>query len=225
MGTVDTSQLHQEILDAPLIVVALSHISSAGTNVTVYFKASLDSGSEAALDAVVAAHVPVPTPAEMLKLDAPYDISGRPIVATGHKVVDESFRRKGYRFDALPGTVTFFDVEVSHQIYLQSGDVRIMPNRAQRGDYIDFSVVDKNDVMGYFAMFGLTVGVDVLELKKFVSDEHVIWWDSGGQVLKVEPGTVSLLVPGLFLRCVYHSIEVQGREAVPVLLGYNWFEV
>lgn len=32
------------------------------------------------------------------------------------------------------------------------------------------SIVDKDDVLGLFSTYGLTVGVDVLELKEFVED-------------------------------------------------------
>ena len=225
MASVNTAQLYQEILDAPLVVVAASHLETAGTSVTVHFKAELDIGSEIALDAVVAAHVPRPEVSEAIRIDAPYDISGRPIFATGHKVVAESFRRKGYMFDASPGTVTFFDVAIDTQIYLQGGAARVSPNKALRGDKMEFSIVDKNDVMGFFVFYGMTPGVDVLELKKFVTDEFIMWWGNEGQTVTVEPGTVSLLVPGLFLRCAYHAVEVAGRESVPVILNYNWFEV
>lgn len=77
----------------------------------------------------------------------------------------------------------------------------------EEGDYVEFCVVDKDDVLGYFAGLGLTPGVDVLELAKYVRKRPVVNNERG----IVSPNKASNLVQGLYLRTIY----VAANAGVP----------
>jgi hypothetical protein len=83
-------------------------------------------------------------------------------------------------------------------------------DRVTDGDYIEFSIMDKSDVLGLFQSLGLTLGVDVLELGKFVQKEYL----SNGQSEMMPFDQAKRLVQGLFLRSIYNSIGTTGDAPV-----------
>ena len=68
-------------------------------------------------------------------------------------------------------------------------------------DILEFSVIDKDDVLGLFSQYGLTVGTDVLELAKFIRTHSVV----GGTLVHFIPGQRKILPQGLYLRTSYTS--------------------
>lgn len=68
-------------------------------------------------------------------------------------------------------------------------------------DIIEFSIVDKDNILGVFGLYGLVVGQDVLELKKFIRTHSII----GGQIVSFEAGQSKKLPAGLYLRISYTS--------------------
>ena len=215
------STLDKEIADSAIPIKSQGS-SMVGDILEIEFAQALDPADKLLLDAVVWNHDPtVIEEIQLVRLDTDYDPSGRPIVSQGHRFVTESFRNRGYYFEAEDGVTSFFDVEITTQILLSSGMVKINGIDAAKYDKMDFSIVDINGVMGLHGLYGLTPGVDVIELKSFVKDISIPWWERS-YTFSVEPGTVSQLVPGLFLRFAYHS---NGDKRVPVILNYQWFEV
>ena len=100
-----------------------------------------------------------------------------------------------------------FDTRISEDLVGRDGCVEIVggqyyikdPSVIDERDIVEFSVVDKDDVLGLFQYYGLTVGTDVLELAKFVRTHSVI----GGTLVKIEPGQAKILPLGLYLRVSY----------------------
>lgn len=137
-----------------------------------------------------------------------------------HKQVDESYLKRGYKWNIIAGQTTFFDVQVaSAMIYLSGGDFAVCGVIAE-GDYAEMSIVDKDDVLGLFALYGLTVGVDVIELKKYVKTYYFLPGDDGNRI-NIEPGTVAEVYYGLYMRASYTSV---GVDDLKMFTWYDWFE-
>jgi hypothetical protein len=193
------------------IVPALLSITTTGDDCAITYMDALSPTEEATLDNVVATHSGEPLP------NGNFDADGNPVVAPTFLFVSERARLAGNLWTATAGQVAIFDVEVTTQLLVQGGQFWV--KGAAEGDYADFSVVDKNDVLGLFATYGLTVGVDVIELAKYVDHypvpDQAFWKD------EIIMPTVAPVKTGLFLRCVYHS---QGVADVKMGLLYRWYE-
>lgn len=107
---------------------------------------------------------------------------------------------------ANAGETTFFDIEITTEIKLESGGYKII-NIEDIGtdDYIEFSIIDKNDIYspGLFSQIGLTIGEDILEIHKFVRTEFIDTenWTN----FEVNSARVFTVKQGLFLRIAYNS--------------------
>jgi hypothetical protein len=156
----------------------------------------------------------------------PVDANGIPKQAPAHKLVDETYRNVGYKFTITASQTNFFDISVPGAIiYLAGGTFAIKAaNPAadiHEDDYAEFSVIDKDDVLGLFATYGLTVGVDVLELKKYVKTHYFLPNDNELR-MHIEPSTLAQVLPGLYMRAAYHS---HGNQDMDFYCWYDWFEV
>ena len=127
---------------------------------------------------------------------------------------------EGKLYTATAGAMNFFDEEVTVEKQLRGGWYEIMNDKAQVGDYVEQSVVDKNDVLGLFSVFGLTVGQDVLELKKYVKTEYVNPTTAGQRQVFGASSTFTLTV-GLFLRVAYNSTGAEDVELKVTTLAYE----
>lgn len=111
---------------------------------------------------------------------------------------------KGYKYTALPNTLNIFDEVVTTELKVEAGWYEVLDANSNIGDYIDFSVVDKDDVLGLFSGLGLTVGVDVLEVGNLVRTEYINPRNTGRTEFRVQqPATV---LPGLYFRIKYNNI-------------------
>ena len=81
-------------------------------------------------------------------------------------------------------------------------------------------MVDKDDVLGLFSTYGLTAGVDVLELTKFA--ETIYLKPGGCDFAKFDTDDVSYVVAGLYLRTKIHTTS---ETEVVMGVTYKWFEV
>jgi len=156
----------------------------------------------------------------------PVDANGIPKQAPAHKLVDETYRNVGYKFQIIAGQMNCFDISVPGAIiYLAGGTFALKAGNPgsdiHEDDYAEFSVVDKDDVLGLFATYGLTVGVDVLELKKYVKTHYFLEDDSGHR-MHIEPSTLAQVLPGLYMRACYMS---HGNQDMDFYCWYDWFEV
>ena len=142
----------------------------------------------------------------------------RPVDKTSpYAFADESTVFQGYNYTAQPGALNIFDEQVNNNtVYIQGGKFWVKsPNL---GDYAEMSVVDKDNVLGLFSQYGLTEGVDVLEISKWVRNLRIPPWDWECEMMAK---TVGELTPGLYLRIAYQNVGVD-----PVDFGgfYLWYE-
>lgn len=118
---------------------------------------------------------------------------------------------KGYFYTPTPkasegddAVYSMFDELITDELLLRGGWYTILEDQANVGDFIEFSIVDKDDALGMFAGLGLTVGQDILELAKFVRTEYVS--ASTGDVGVDHDFTTRggfRLVPGVYMRTTY----------------------
>ena len=135
----------------------------------------------------------------------------------GYKIVAPTFEDtqglttiwKGHLYVAQPSSLNIYDEVVTTQLKLRGGWYKVLCNSSNIGDYIEFAIVDKDNVLGLFAYFGLTVGVDVLELKKFVRTEYVNPLCKDRQ--DFQSGGASEVMAGLYFRTYYYNT---GTSAV-----------
>jgi hypothetical protein len=135
----------------------------------------------------------------------PKTTDGAPITAT---TFEDTFGLApgwaGYKYTATAGATNIYDEEVTVEKRLRGGWYEIMDSNAEVGDYVEFSVVDKDDVLGLFTLLGLEVGVDVLELRKYVKKDYVNPLAAGTRQAFVG-NSAFLVVEGLYLRSTYVS--------------------
>lgn len=122
---------------------------------------------------------------------------------------------------ATAGATSIFDVLISSERRLRGGWYELLvADEAVLGDYVEFSVVDKDDTLGYFAYYGLTLGVDVLELKKYVFTEYVNP-NRVGVRQEFTTGGVFRVVPGIYFRTTYVSTGANPVNFKTVTYAYE----
>jgi len=128
---------------------------------------------------------------------------------------------EGHLYTATAGQTNIFDEEITTEKQIRGGWYELMdsPAKAVIGDYIEFSVVDKNDVLGLFSTYGLTVGEDVLELKKYVKKEYVNPKHNERELFVAKSTWV--VFAGLFLRTIYESTGTEDVQLKVVTLAYE----
>ena len=137
---------------------------------------------------------------------------GNPITApTIESVMGLYPKKKMYSSAVSTPGINIFDNVVTTQRRIVGGEYWIDTNQTNNVhdlDNIEFSVVDKNDVLGLFPLYGLTVGSDILELCKFILTDYVKKGNASNgfhtQLYAGVKGT-NLVYPGLFLRVTYDS--------------------
>lgn len=127
---------------------------------------------------------------------------------------------KGYKYTAIAGAQSFFDEQVTQELKLRGGWYALLDSNAAVGDYVEFSIIDKDDVLGYFQYYGLTVGQDILELSKFVRTDYVNPTSFGRQ--EFAAASASDVVAGLYLRTTYKSV---GSSNVTFKIVIRYLEV
>jgi len=134
----------------------------------------------------------------------------------------------GVSWTTPAGTQSFNDIVVVNQIHIQGGEGWVVG--ANKGDYTEFSIVDKDNVTGMFdgtnsngmnqglTNLGLSVGTDILELNKYVKKKE---FRNGDQEFKVEFESKADVYPGLYLRASYVST---GTTDIDCAVTYKWYE-
>lgn len=210
----DAGTLETEVLDSS-IVTALDGIEVDDENVVFSFKAALSSADEATLDTIVGAHNGV----ALTGPDPALDPNGRLIVTNSFGYTDGlNIQWQGYKYKALDNAVNIFDEPVTTELRLRRGSYEMMSSpadsssvQARLGDKIEFSVVDKDDVLGLFSTYDLTVGTDVLELNRYVVDEWIV--PLHGDRVDFSSDAAFAVVPGLYFRTTYTAIESDVNSA------------
>jgi len=128
---------------------------------------------------------------------------------------------KGHKYSATAGQINIFDELVTAEKQLRGGWYELLDATATAvvNDYIEFAVVDKDDVLGLFATYGLTVGTDVLELKKYVKTEYINPQLLGRQMFLAN--STFVIISGLYLRTIYESTGGDNVAFKVVTLAYE----
>lgn len=223
---VDAAVLANEV-SASAVKVALDRVDTLNDSCSVYFKADLDAADESTLDAVVAAHTGEPViGAPRLTLArpdgqiVPFSPEGVPILApTFEETHGLQPQWKGNVYTATAGATSIFDELVDTEKQIRGGWYEIFSGPPVVNDYIEFAVVDKDDVLGLFATYGLTVGEDVLELQKYVAREYVNPNATGREYFMAN--SVWPLIAGLYMRSIYVSTGADDVIWKVVTLAYE----
>lgn len=171
--------------------------------------------TDGAIDTVSASNTPSIVPANQrytpegypkYALAAPADTEGIPVVATAPYSATRQFYEKGNAdapFIAAPDSTNIFDtvidatmVGADNFVQLFAGEYWCDAN-VQSGDYLEFSVIDKDGVLGY-APPGT-----VVELAKYVKKRPAKANATGAIV----PGQATKLYIGLYLRAIYFCVS------------------
>lgn len=181
-------------------------VSISGRNLVFESQTDLTKEEYQSLGALVSAYVvAVKPPVGMVNSD------GRPIQApTFEDILGMDMKWKGHKYNAQPGMMNCFDVLVTTELRLRGGWYEVInSDDVADGDYVEFSVVDKDDTLGLFAQYGMQVGTHFLELKKYVEKEYVNPNAFGRQVFQAR--SAFPILQGLYFRACYHSV---GTEKV-----------
>jgi hypothetical protein len=170
-GKVVLSRLDMEIRDSN-VTIALDGISVAGDVLTITFKDVLPAEDQTELDDVVATHDGTP----LDSIEPAIDEKGNQVVVLdGGKtqigmqsvqVLDtpdiSSDLIKSYQVTVPPQTTEILDIFVGDDLtgpigkcYLAGGEYRCRTAAAE-GSALHFSIVDRNDVLGYFVYYGMS---------------------------------------------------------------------
>lgn len=148
----------------------------------------------------------------------PRTAEGEPIVSPTSVYSPDEGVVEGIKHVATLDSQNIWDTLLENPIYLQGGSFWI--RNATVGDYGELAVVDKDDVLGLFALYGLEEG-DVLELRKHVRTFH---FPTGGFQDKVEFQSKSYIPAGLYLREIYVSTATTGDQPI-MAVQYKFYEV
>lgn len=148
------------------------------------------------------------------------DVSGNPISApTFEDTIGLAPQWEGRFYTATAGATNIFDELVTVEKKLRGGWYELLDSNAVLNDYVEFAVVDKDDTLGLFSGLGLTVGEDVLELRKYVRTEYVNPSVSGRQ--HFVGNSVFTVVEGLYIRSIYESTGDNNVKFKVVILSYE----
>jgi len=128
---------------------------------------------------------------------------------------------RGHLYTTTPEAISIFDEKITtgHTLLRGGWYELLVPGEAVLGDYLELAIVDKDDVLGYFGAYGLTVGQDVLELKKYVHNEYMCPSVAG---VRREFGAngVFQVMAGLYIRTLYTSVGTVPVHLKTVVLTY-----
>jgi hypothetical protein len=109
---------------------------------------------------------------------------------------------EGEYHEAVAGAINIFDTVVTTEKRLRGGWYELLCDDAAVEDYVEFSVVDKDDVLGLFELLGIPEG-GFLELRKYVKKDYV---NPANRTRQAFIGNSAFLVcAGLYLRSTYVS--------------------
>ncbi len=147
------------------------------------------------------------------------DVPNHFVTSPTHAHIEENAKFKGFIITAEGvATDTIHDHLITNEIYIHGG--WFWSDGGVKDDYAELSVVDKDDVLGLFDSYGLTVGEDVLELAKYVETQYLK--PGGMEMTHLETPTIANVASGLYMRTKIHTTSL---TEVNVGVTYLWFEV
>jgi len=142
---------------------------------------------------------------------------GAAIVAPSYGQFQEDACFKGFLVSADTPGDHIEDHKIDKQVYVKGG--QYWTTGGTSGDYAEASVIDKDDILGLFALYGLVPGVDVLELFKFAESIYIN--PQGTGFASLDTPDTAMVVSGLYLRTKLH---LTGQKDVDFGVTYLWFE-
>jgi len=152
------------------------------------------------------------------------DANGDIILSQTFPHLNMALIRKMYKFTASAGIKTFYDIEVTTELRISGGEMWVEnPTAVRDDDYVEFSVVDKNDVLGYFPLFGYQIGINVLEIKKFVKTDYLKKNIANEGYSSYLPSDLhgDPVIPGLFFRI---GIKSTGTSPIQIKTRLAYYE-
>lgn len=211
-GVWDEEHLRQDVKESPKFHRELLTLEEVTGCMHLTFHDVLPAVEEEYLEYLISMHDGTPVNPNEL-----YTEEGALVVSPTYGKYDEAGRFKGVGLKAEANATSMVDYELTTEIYLLGAEYWI--HNGHWGDKIDFSIVDKNDTLGLFSMFGLSPGEDVLELVKHVKEYPV---KPGEQAGSFYPPSRAEVASGLFLRFKY---ENDSNEDAYLGVTFFCFEV
>lgn len=137
------------------------------------------------------------------------------IIVSPYEKADEEGGFDGFYYTCPPDTLSIFDEPVTKVLFVQGAVC--WWDTPTAGDYGEFAVVDKDDVLGLFSTYGLTVGVDVLEVAKYVRKFYPPPWK---ELIDLRQRQAAEIVPGLYMRFIYNNVSTTNT----VYCGINYVD-
>jgi hypothetical protein len=162
-GAMAPDRLTQEIRSSA-ITIALDRIDTAGDICDIWFKDVLPAVDQTALGGLVAAHSgqPLPGSAQPVSLEGGSTQIGIPAVQVLNLPDTASDLVKSWQITAAAQVTEVRDIFIGDDLvgaagkcYLAGGEYRCRTNVAE-GSALNFSLVDRDDVLGIFALYGLS---------------------------------------------------------------------
>lgn len=115
-----------------------------------------------------------------------------------------------YRMTSPSNYPSFLDVKMDEDTRLSSGEMWILNSTIQyvtENDYVEMSIIDKDDILGLFSYYGVPAG-GVIELSKFVKTNYVKHGNADdGYYTKISftKEIATAIRKGLYVRIGYYS--------------------
>jgi len=138
-----------------------------------------------------------------LRLSERLDTANNQVTTNTYSSIDDSGRFLGDYFVASGMATTIHDFKVDSNLRISGADW--WTTGQEWGDFGSFAVVDKDDVLGLFQIYGLEPG-EVLELKKYVVDVPLPASEACPYFTQtMEVVNPAFICSGLYLRCIVNN--------------------
>jgi len=154
-----------------------------------------------------------------LAIDIRNDLGQTVQAVSAYAYANESTRFKGFLYAPPANTLSIYDEKISNSKIFVQGAEMIWADTPSLGDYMEFSVVDKDDVLGLFSSYGLTAGVDTLELIKYATTGYL---PPRFFIRELLAKTAASVVGDLYIRMYYFNAHSTNIPNVSV--DYRWYE-
>jgi hypothetical protein len=228
----NVEQLADELRRSSLSTLRLEHVTCQGETTVVAYWETLDQGQMNVLTSVVASHVPQPagpSPEPDPLQGLPRDDLGNLKVCTWFPALGYIPVFWGYKFRPIVGETFFYDIHIPSALRIWGGKAFVRGLKdGDDGDYLEFSIVDKDDVLGLFGVYGIQPP-QVLQIKKFVRTMWIRRQSGPDHVIDLVPPPLmgDPLYPGLYMRVAYvcdAACHTPGDEPPYVNIELRLFE-
>ena len=144
-------------------------------------------------------------------------IYGSTLKSSPYAYADERAVYRGYKYIAQADAMNIYDEQIDEKLVYVQGS-KIWVNNPNLGDYIEFSIVDKNDTLGLFTENSLTKEGDVLEVQRWTHNIYLPPWSCEKELITK---TAFETISGLYLRVCYVNVGLNDVDFAVEYLGYE----